>query len=148
MNFANESGVRIVYGVFRGLVLLGFYIMACLFSGSAPSGLTRIATAAPLVQSQDSVPSITVDLGMTNGNVDRNAFGVSTGNKGNNAPELMQLFRTADGQQALRDLGVKTFHYGADRDDWQNPYSPYTLLPDSYPSVMDTNEMLALNQTL
>lgn len=96
----------------------------------------------------DAKPVITIDLTKTAGKIDRNAFGLSMGNKGYEIPELAYFFRTAEGNQKLNALGARSLVYDADRDDWANPYSSYTAQRLTYPAVMYTDEFLQLNNAI
>jgi alpha-L-arabinofuranosidase len=113
----------------------------------APIGGEDVAFAqAP--EAEDAAPVITVDLTQTFGKINPRAFGLILGNKGHNIAEPTYFFRTAQGNQDLRDFGVRTLYYWVDRDDWRNPYDSYTAEPAPPASVMYTDEFLNLNNAL
>lgn len=130
----------------RGLpVFLG---AAIVFLSSAVPGQSPSVTEASANAQEAAKPTITIDLGKTKGKISPNAFGITIANRGHDAPELSHFFRTPEGKLALMDLGVRTVNYGADRDNWAQPYNPFTAVPETYPSLMDTTEFLNVNQTL
>ncbi len=93
----------------------------------------------------DTAPVISVDLNATRGKSDARSFGVIMGNKGHDIAEQNYFYQTNAGKQDLVNLGVKSLYYWADRDDWQNPYNPFTAEPATPDQVLDTNEFLHLN---
>lgn len=111
-------------------------------------GIAGGATFATSPESTDTNPVITVDLNATNGKIERSAFGLTMANEGQNAAELMYYFRSTAGQQRLNGLGARVLNFGADRDNWAQPYSPFTAVPLYYPEVMLTDEFLQLNKTI
>jgi len=102
---------------------------------------TNIAWA----QAPEAGPAITVDLSQTKGKIDANAFGVILSNKGMTVPEQTYFYRDADGKQDLKDLGVRNMYYWVDRDNWQQPYDPYTAEPASPASIIYVDEFLRLS---
>lgn len=131
----------------RCLALTGCVLVLFLFTG-ATSGYSSQQVEASGNHDENTKATITIDVSKTQGAIDAHAFGIIMGNKGNEVPELTHFFRTPDGQQKLRELGVKTLSLWADRDDWAHPYSAYTAVPEAFPTVMYTTEYLTLNQLL
>lgn len=132
----------------RGFIILGiaFFGLALLTPMSAAWQAEQIAFAeAPAAT---NAPVITVDLTQTRGKIDARAFGFIMGNKGHGGNEQTYFYRSPAGNQDLRNLGARTLYYWVDRDNWQNPYDPYSLQPALPSTVIYTDEFLALNNTL
>lgn len=99
-------------------------------------------------EADDAAPVITVDLKRAQAKIDPNAFGVILSNKGMQMPEQAYFFRDAQGKQVLKNLGIRNMYYWVDRDDWKNPYNPYTAEPASPAEILSVDEYLTLNNEL
>ncbi|MBI4670801.1 MAG: hypothetical protein HY741_03920 [Chloroflexi bacterium] len=130
--------------LFGTMLLAGFILIVLLTPQDAPFA-SNPAAFAQGPEAEDAAPLITVDLSQTRGKIDGHAFGVIMTNKGNDITEQNYFYRTAPGQQNLRELGVRALFYWVDRDDWEHPYSSYTAAPVTPPSLMLTDEFLTLN---
>ncbi|RIK25405.1 MAG: hypothetical protein DCC52_11295 [Chloroflexi bacterium] len=128
----------------RATVTLGLSVLlgAVLLAAPMPfADATNIAWA----QAPEAGPAITVDLSQTKGNIDANAFGVILSNKGMLIPEQTYFYRDANAKQDLKNLGVRNMYYWVDRDNWQQPYDPYTAEPASPASILYVDEFLRLS---
>lgn len=91
---------------------------------------------------------ITVTVSKPLGKVPLQPLGLGMYSYGNSRPEPSYLIRTAEGMAKLTQLGIQGNYYLADRNDWRNPYDPFTaqLFPPS--DVMYTDEFLNANSTI
>ncbi len=134
----------------RAAAIFGLVLCLLLLANAAPrsfSGMNEVAYAqAP--QAPAAAPVLTVNLNQTRGKIDANAFGVIVGNKSMRVPEQTYFYRSADGNQDLKNLGVRNLYYWVDRDDWENPYDSFTAEPVSPATVLYVDEFLAVSQAL
>ncbi len=131
----------------RGIVMLGLSVLLGAFLLAAPPPFAD-ETGVAWAQAPEAGPSITVDLTKTLGNVDANAFGVILSNKGMGSPEQVYFYRDAQGKQDLKNLGVRHMYYWVDRDDWRQPYDPFTAEPAPPTSILYVDEFLRMTNAV
>lgn len=138
-----------------GLGLAAIWLLGMIGSGTPKWSQQVVFAAAASGQPSEQLAAkvsdattIILDLNTKRGEIDANAFGLILGTKGYEIQELNHFFRTSEGQQQLAALGTRLLFYWADRNDWANPYDPYTAVPASPPWVMYTDEFLNLSEAL
>ena len=124
---------------FRVMLLVCLTLVALVATGS-----TRLFSRAYAQESEAAGPLFTISALSSNFQTDPNAFGLLLEPTRHVTADSQYFYRTPEGLAKLKQLGLKTIFYVADRNNWRALYDDISGWPQPYPDGIYPAEAVAI----